>query len=158
MRRLTVVQLLPALESGGVERSTLEIAQALVDAGHRAIVVSKGGRLVPRLLALGADIWVAPFVMAAINTRNVHRSNFLLRHAYGTDFVYDEMLVTGPGEVAVEVNPFGTDSYGIALVTLTTAEGSDRMVCVYDKARAAAELSAPFPPPDTASAAPAAPN
>lgn len=46
--------------------------------------------------ALG--LWVAPFVMAAINTRNVHRSNFLLRHAYGTDFVYDEMLVTGAGE------------------------------------------------------------
>lgn len=55
MRRLTVVQLLPALESGGVERSTLEIAQALVDAGHRAIVVSKGGRLVPRLEAMGAE-------------------------------------------------------------------------------------------------------
>ena len=46
--------------------------------------------------ALG--LWVAPFVMAAINTRNVHRSNFLLQHAYGTDFVYDEMLVTGAGE------------------------------------------------------------
>jgi short subunit dehydrogenase-like uncharacterized protein len=42
--------------------------------------------------------WVAPFVMAPINTRNVHRSNFLLAHPYGTDFVYDEMLVTGPGE------------------------------------------------------------
>lgn len=54
MRPLTVVQLLPALESGGVERSTLEIAQALVGAGHRAIVVSAGGRLVPRLEALGA--------------------------------------------------------------------------------------------------------
>ena len=47
--------------------------------------------------ALGDGIWVAPFVMAAINTRNVHRSNFLLGHAYGRDFVYDEMLVTGPG-------------------------------------------------------------
>lgn len=44
------------------------------------------------------NVWVAPFVMAAINTRNVHRSNFLLKHAYGTDFVYDEMLITGPGE------------------------------------------------------------
>ncbi len=44
------------------------------------------------------DVWVAPFVMAAINTRNVHRSNFLLEHAYGQDFVYDEMLLTGPGE------------------------------------------------------------
>ncbi|GAB1597043.1 glycosyltransferase [Lysobacter claricitrinus] len=54
-RRLTVVQLLPALESGGVERSTLEIAQALVEAGHRAVVVSRGGRLVPRLEAMGAE-------------------------------------------------------------------------------------------------------
>ena len=55
MRRLTVVQLLPALESGGVERSTLEIAEALVRAGHRALVVSAGGRLVARLQALGAE-------------------------------------------------------------------------------------------------------
>jgi len=53
-RRLTVVQLLPALEAGGVERSTLEIASALVRAGHRAIVVSAGGRLLPELLATGA--------------------------------------------------------------------------------------------------------
>lgn len=45
--------------------------------------------------ALG--VWVAPFVMAPINTRNVHRTNFLLRHPYGADFVYDEMIVTGPG-------------------------------------------------------------
>ncbi len=43
-------------------------------------------------------LWVAPFVMAAINTRNVHRSNFLLQHAWGADFVYDEMIITGPGE------------------------------------------------------------
>ncbi|WP_305804195.1 glycosyltransferase [Stenotrophomonas sp. YIM B06876] len=55
MRRLTVVQLLPALHSGGVERSTLEIAQALVAAGHRAIVVSAGGRLVEPLLDSGAE-------------------------------------------------------------------------------------------------------
>ena len=54
-RSLTVVQLLPALESGGVERSTLEIAAALVAAGHRAIVVSAGGRLLPALLATGAE-------------------------------------------------------------------------------------------------------
>ncbi|MEO6137912.1 MAG: glycosyltransferase [Luteimonas sp.] len=54
-RRLTVVQLLPALESGGVERSTLEITDALVQAGHRAIVVSAGGRLMPQLLTLGGE-------------------------------------------------------------------------------------------------------
>lgn len=55
MRRLTVVQLLPALESGGVERSTLEVAAALVREGHRAIVVSAGGRLVDALRASGAE-------------------------------------------------------------------------------------------------------
>lgn len=52
---LTVFQLLPALESGGVERSTLEIADALVRAGHRAVVVSAGGRLVPALEAIGGE-------------------------------------------------------------------------------------------------------
>ncbi len=42
--------------------------------------------------------WSAPFVMATINTKNVHRTNYLLNHAFGRDFVYDEMLLTGPGE------------------------------------------------------------
>jgi short subunit dehydrogenase-like uncharacterized protein len=42
--------------------------------------------------------WVAPFVMAPINTRNVHRTNMLLGHPYGTDFVYEEMMATGPGD------------------------------------------------------------
>ena len=42
--------------------------------------------------------WTAPFVMANINTRNVHRSNMLMGFPYGKDFVYDEMVVTGPGE------------------------------------------------------------
>lgn len=42
--------------------------------------------------------WSAPFVMAAINTKNIHRSNFLLGHQYGEDFRYDEMLLTGDGE------------------------------------------------------------
>ncbi len=51
---LKVVQVLPALESGGVERGTLEIARALVDAGHESIVVSRGGRLVPQLAAEGS--------------------------------------------------------------------------------------------------------
>ena len=42
--------------------------------------------------------WSAPFIMASINTKNVHRSNFLLSHQYGEDFVYDEMMFTGPGD------------------------------------------------------------
>ena len=64
---------------------------------------------------LGA--WVAPFVMAPINTKNVHRTNFLLGHAYGADFRYDEMTVApGVGEMAkaaaeaiARFNPFAGD-------------------------------------------------
>ncbi|HQU15292.1 MAG TPA: glycosyltransferase family 4 protein [Gammaproteobacteria bacterium] len=52
---MTVVQVLPALDSGGVERGTLEVAQALVRAGHRSIVISAGGRLVPTLTAAGSE-------------------------------------------------------------------------------------------------------
>jgi short subunit dehydrogenase-like uncharacterized protein len=44
------------------------------------------------------DSWTAPFVMATINTRNVHRSNLLMDFPYGKDFVYDEMVLTGAGE------------------------------------------------------------
>ncbi|EKS33244.1 saccharopine dehydrogenase family protein [Afipia clevelandensis] len=43
-------------------------------------------------------MWVAPFVMATINTRNVHRSNMLMGFPYGKEFVYDEMMLAGPGE------------------------------------------------------------
>ena len=43
-------------------------------------------------------VWLAPFVMAPINTKNIHRSNALLGHPYGADFVYDEMMLGGPGE------------------------------------------------------------
>lgn len=52
------------------------------------------------------------------------------------------VLVEAPASasVAVEVNPFGSESYGAALVTA----GSDRMVCIYDKAAGTAELTAPF--------------
>ncbi|WP_407189519.1 saccharopine dehydrogenase family protein [Bradyrhizobium centrosematis] len=42
--------------------------------------------------------WAAPFMMALINTRNIHRSNMLMGFPYGQDFVYDEMVLTGPGE------------------------------------------------------------
>ena len=44
------------------------------------------------------DVWVAPFFMAPINTKNIHRSNKLLNHIYGEDFRYNEMWIMGPGE------------------------------------------------------------
>ncbi|MEE4203030.1 MAG: saccharopine dehydrogenase NADP-binding domain-containing protein [Halieaceae bacterium] len=61
--------------------------------------------------------WVAPFIMATINTKNVHRSNALLEHAYGEDFQYDEMMMTGPGdqgkavaEMVAAANPLSGDN------------------------------------------------
>ncbi|MET4035499.1 short subunit dehydrogenase-like uncharacterized protein [Bradyrhizobium sp. JR7.2] len=55
----------------------------------------KGNR---SLLEDDLQSWAAPFMMALINTRNVHRSNMLMGFPYGQDFVYDEMVLTGPGE------------------------------------------------------------
>lgn len=54
-RRLTVLQILPALASGGVERGTLEVGAYLAAHGHRSIVISAGGRMVPKLLAEGSE-------------------------------------------------------------------------------------------------------
>lgn len=82
MHRLTVVQLLPALQSGGVERSTLEIAAALVRAGHRAVVVSAGGRLVQPLLEVGAEHL----------TLDIGRKSLLtLRHVVGLRRLFTEL-------------------------------------------------------------------
>ena len=63
------------------------------------------------------DAWVAPFIMAPINTKNVHRTNLLLGHRYGTDFRYDEMMVVpGLGEIGraaaeaiAKANPLASD-------------------------------------------------
>jgi glycosyltransferase involved in cell wall biosynthesis len=68
LRRLTVVQLLPALNAGGVERSTLEIAAALVAAGHASHVVSAGGRLVPALEAAGSTHHALPIGAKSLAT------------------------------------------------------------------------------------------
>jgi short subunit dehydrogenase-like uncharacterized protein len=46
----------------------------------------------------GIGSWCAPFIMAAINTKNVHRTNAMLGHLSGEGFVYDEMMLTGPGD------------------------------------------------------------
>jgi glycosyltransferase involved in cell wall biosynthesis len=49
-----ILQVLPALVSGGVERGTVEIAEAILGAGFRALVASSGGTLVAELERLGA--------------------------------------------------------------------------------------------------------
>ena len=53
--RMTIVQLVPELHGGGVERGTLEVANELVARGHRSIVISRGGRLVRPLVEGGSE-------------------------------------------------------------------------------------------------------
>jgi short subunit dehydrogenase-like uncharacterized protein len=63
------------------------------------------------------NMWLAPFVMAPINTKNIHRSNMLLNHAYGEDFCYDEMMIAGESDEGEQIakamssgNPMGGDN------------------------------------------------
>ncbi|VAW76976.1 Glycosyltransferase [hydrothermal vent metagenome] len=53
-KKLTVVQMLPALDAGGVERGTLELGKYLTELGHHSIVISDGGRMLPDLIAQGS--------------------------------------------------------------------------------------------------------
>lgn len=59
-RRVTVLQMLPALAGGGVERGTLEVAQALANRGHRSLVISAGGPMVQQLEAEGSEHFCWP--------------------------------------------------------------------------------------------------
>ena len=69
------------------------------------------------LLDKKMNMWLAPFVMAPINTKNIHRSNALLDHAYGENFCYDEMMIAGEGDEGEQMakamssgNPMGGDN------------------------------------------------
>lgn len=88
-RRETVLQVLPALETGGVERGTVDVAAALVAAGFRAIVVSNGGPLVRELVRAGAEHIAMPVHSKnpLVMWRNVGRLERLIR-AEGVDLVH----------------------------------------------------------------------
>lgn len=64
-KKLTVLQVIPDLDAGGAERSTVEVATALVEAGGRALVASTGGRLADELVAGGGE-----FIAMPVNTKN----------------------------------------------------------------------------------------
>jgi glycosyltransferase involved in cell wall biosynthesis len=59
-KRPTILQIIPELDTGGAELSTIEIAEATERAGGRAIVLSEGGRLVQRLRDTGAELQFFP--------------------------------------------------------------------------------------------------
>jgi len=58
--RPVIVQILPALNRGGVERGTVEIARALIDRGYKAVVISNGGLLESQLTRMGATVHRLP--------------------------------------------------------------------------------------------------
>jgi len=67
--RPTILQIIPELETGGAELSTIEIAEAIVAAGGRALVLSEGGRLAAKIAAAGAEF--VPFAAATKNPLHV---------------------------------------------------------------------------------------
>ncbi len=94
--------------SGGTAASLLETVKAAAkDPGLRKrlanpflLTPSGSGPLQPTAHAAydpAVESWVAPFIMAAINTKNVHRTNALLDDHYGAEFLYDEQIMTGDG-------------------------------------------------------------
>jgi len=72
-RRPVIAQIIPSLDAGGAERTTLDVAAALARAGFTPLVVSEGGRMVPELTAAGAE-----WVNLPVNTKSPLR---LLRNA-----------------------------------------------------------------------------
>ncbi|WP_295559879.1 glycosyltransferase family 4 protein [uncultured Hyphomicrobium sp.] len=64
-KRPTILQIIPELDTGGAELSAVEIADAIVRAGGRALVLSEGGRLAPRITASGGEF--VPFAAATKN-------------------------------------------------------------------------------------------
>ncbi len=88
-KRPTILQIIPELDTGGAELSTIEIAEAIERAGGRAIVLSEGGRLVQRLRDTGAELQFFP---AAVKSPwrllwNAHRIADVVRRD-GVDLIH----------------------------------------------------------------------
>ena len=96
----TVASMLATMEAIGREPS---LARTLAD--PFALAGEKGGRQPDDRGAAFDDLaqaWTAPFVMATINTKNVHRSHALLGRPWGKDFVYSERMLTGEGKAGAK--------------------------------------------------------
>ncbi|MFD1704765.1 glycosyltransferase [Methylopila henanensis] len=112
-----VLQILPALESGGVERTAVDVAAGLVAVGARALVASEGGRLVAELEAAGGRH--VPFPAAAKNplvmARNVGRLARLIRDE-GVDLLHARSRAPAWSALAASRSagvPFVTTAAGI---------------------------------------------
>lgn len=85
---LTVVQVLPALNAGGVERGTVEFARELVKLGHRAVVISSGGRQVEALTAAGCEHITMPVHRKSLASLKQVRPMRQLLETLGADIVH----------------------------------------------------------------------
>lgn len=88
-RRPTILQIIPELDTGGAELSAVEIADAVVRAGGRALVLSEGGRLAPRISAAGGEF--VPFAAATKNPIRILWNARLIRKmiaSEGVDLVH----------------------------------------------------------------------
>lgn len=84
-----VLQVLPALQTGGVERGTIDIAEAIVEAGGQALVASEGGRMMHELARIGATHIELPLRSKNpwVIMRNIGRLRALI-DAHGVDIVH----------------------------------------------------------------------
>lgn len=123
----SVVNLIAEASDDPYVRSVLADPLALVPAGVRP-PDAKGDRIGPYRDPLSGE-WVAPFVMAGVNTRIVHRTHALLGHPWGASFSYDEAVLTGSGPVGAAVA--SGMAGGLAVGTAALAVGPLRRVLAH---------------------------
>lgn len=143
-RPLTVVQVLPALEAGGVERGTLEVGRALAAAGHRSLVISAGGRLVAQLTREGSEHVQWPVGRKSpLTLRFVPRLRRLLEQE-GVDILHARSrlpawvaMLAWRGMPAARRPRFVTTVHGLHSVNAYSAvmTRGERVICVSETAR-----------------------
>lgn len=75
--RPAILQIIPRLDTGGAEQTTIDVAAAIVKAGGRALVATEGGRMVPQIADVGGE-WV-PFSAATKNPVKIIANALALR-------------------------------------------------------------------------------
>jgi glycosyltransferase involved in cell wall biosynthesis len=112
-----ILQVIPALNAGGAERTTIDVARALVREGFRALVATEGGRLEPLLTSVGGEIVHFP-----ANSKSPHRllrnvgrltnlirqANVALIHARSRAPAWSALVAAGRARI-----PFVTTYHGI---------------------------------------------
>ena len=71
---MRVIQILPQLNIGGVERGTLDLSKALIEQGHESFVISGGGILVDELIRSGAKHYEIPVHIKSLRTLYLAKS------------------------------------------------------------------------------------